>query len=246
MNNRTVIIDAAGLNNRQLNQKIRRQISGQPANLKLINVNGQRYIAAGISQIFRIEIFGIPGNDLGAFMNGPEIYVHNNAQEAVGNTMSGGKIVIFGDAGDIVGYGMRGGKIYIAGDIGYRCGIHIKEYQNNIPLLIVGGKARDFFGEYLAGGVLILLGLNSSPPVAGNYLATGIHGGKIYLRKQLPKNLGPQARAKLLTPSEKTELAGYLKEYCQIFKLNPKDILGEKFYLVTPKSHRPYGHFYAY
>jgi glutamate synthase domain-containing protein 3 len=107
-----------------------------------------------------IEIFGTPGNDLGAFMNGPRIIVHGNAQDGCGNTMNEGEIIIHGHAGDIIGLSARGGKIFVREDVGYRAGIHMKEYQGKKPVLVIGGTAQDFLGEYMAGGVLILLGLD--------------------------------------------------------------------------------------
>ena len=56
-----------------------------------------------------------------------------------------------GNVGDACGYAMRGGKIYIKGDCGYRAGIHMKAYQQHFPVMVVGGKAGSFLGEYLAG-----------------------------------------------------------------------------------------------
>ena len=82
---------------------------------------------------------------------------------------------------------MRGGKVFIKGDVGYRVGIHMKAYEDLRPIMVCGGKARDFFGEYMAGGLLILLGMNSrlEGPLVGGYLGTGMHGGAIYLRGEV-------------------------------------------------------------
>ena len=51
-------------------------------------------------------------------------------------------------------------KTYLRDDVGYRAGIHMKEYGDKKPVLVIGGTAQDFFGEYMAGGIVILLGLN--------------------------------------------------------------------------------------
>ena len=59
---------------------------------------------------------------------------------------------------------MRGGRVHILKDVGYRVGIHMKSYNDNKPVLVAGGNAGDFFGEYMAGGVLILLGMFSDNP----------------------------------------------------------------------------------
>lgn len=54
---------------------------------------------------------------------------------------------------------MRGGKIYVRDHAGYRAGIHMKEYKKKVPIMIIGGCAGSFLGEYQAGGILIVLGL---------------------------------------------------------------------------------------
>ncbi len=108
-------IDAEGLVTRQLNEKIREAIADGNKQITLNNVTGQRYIAAGIQNLIDFNIHGIPGNDLGVFMDGPKIVVHGNCQDATGNTMNMGEIIIHGDVGDITGMSARGGKIFIKG-----------------------------------------------------------------------------------------------------------------------------------
>ena len=54
--------------------------------------------------------------------------------------------------------------------------------------MVCGGKARDFFGEYMAGGILVLLGMNTQfaeQPLVGGFCGTGMHGGVIYLRGEV-------------------------------------------------------------
>ena len=68
----------------------------------------------------------------------------------IGNTMNDGRVIVHGNSTDITGYSMRGGKIFIQGEVGYRVGIHMKAYKEKQPLIVIGGKAGDFFGEYMA------------------------------------------------------------------------------------------------
>ena len=128
---------------------------------------GQRFIAAGMKRR-KLEIHGIPGNALGAYLDGAEVEVFGNAQDAVGDTMNAGTIVIHGSIGDTAGYAMRGGEIYVEGDAGYRAGIHMKEYREHLPVLVIGGKAGSFLGEYQAGGLIIVLGLHTGGPIVSN------------------------------------------------------------------------------
>lgn len=136
-------IEASGLSFSQLNETIRH--AGKEC--RICACQGQRFIAAGMSSK-RLEIDGIPGNALGAYLGGGSITVNGNAQDAVGDTMSAGRIVIHGSAGDAAGYAMRGGEIFIRDNAGYRAGIHMKAYKQHKPVIVIGGRAGSFLGEY--------------------------------------------------------------------------------------------------
>ena len=246
-----LIIDAEGLHYRELNQIIRDRVKEGVTRFRLLNVNGQRYIGAGITKEVFIEIHGVAGQDLGIFMNGPTIEVFGNAQDCVGNTMEGKKIVVHGMAGDVCGYGMRGGKLHILRDVGYRVGIHMKTYEDMVPVIIVGGKAGDFFGEYMAGGILVLLNLwNDSGPMVGDYLGTGMHGGVIYIRGEVdPYIMGKEVGQVETTEEDYALLKGLLEDYCRdfsVYGLDLQEILKVPFTKLVPVSTRPYGKIYAY
>ncbi len=242
-------IDAKGMYYRDLNQKIRQAITSGEEQIDLMNVNGQYFIGDGVNRPVTITIYGVPGNDLGAFMNGATVIVRDNAQDNIGNTMNAGKVVVHGHAGDVLGYGMRGGRIHILKDVGYRVGIHMKSYETNKPVLIAGGKAGDFFGEYMAGGALVLLGMytdDPNKPKHGFRFATGMHGGVIYVRGGVDeKKLSPEVGVYDLTDDDREELDGYLKEYCKDLNLDLKEITQETFVKVLPKSNRPYENLYC-
>lgn len=241
-------IDAKGIHYKELNRMIRSAAEAGHDSVELLNVNGQRYIGGGLSNGVSIVIHGVPGNDLGAFMDGPTIKVDTNAQDGVGNTMNGGKIVIAQDAGDVLGLGMRGGKVFVRGDVGYRTGIHMKGYQDQIPVIIIGGCAEDFCGEYMAGGIMVLLGLQcDGRPLAGHHLGTGMHGGLIFLRGEIdPRKLGRGVEPQSAAEADMEVISGHLKEYCLEFGLDFRDIIESKFLKLSPQSHRPYAKLYTY
>jgi len=243
-----VEIDAKDIHYRNLNEQIHQAIRKGARDLLLQNVNGQRYIGDGVRGKIKIHIEGVPGNDLAAFMDGPIIIAHSNAQDAVANTMNTGKVVIHGDAGDVLGYGMRGGKLFIRGDVGYRVGIHMKSFKKHIPVIIIGGTARDFLGEYQAGGVIILLGLEKDgKPLAGNYIGTGMHGGVIYIRGEVdPFQLGKEVSISSVDGRDFETLKLYLREYCDDFDLPLEEIIDGQFIKLLPTHLRPYGKIYAY
>lgn len=244
-------IDAKDIYYKELNERIRHEIKNGTKDISLINVCGQRYIGDGITaKNVTIRIQGVPGEDMAAFMDGPKIIVENNAQDGVGNTMNDGKVVVRGLAGDVLGYGMRGGRLYVKGDCGYRVGIHMKGYMDKIPVMVIGGKAGNFFGEYMAGGVLVLLGMNSKhkdQPVLGDYCATGMHGGVIYIRGNVEEHkLGKEVKHFDLDEADKKTLKPILNDFCKEMEEQFDIFDFSKFSKIIPVSSRPYGRMYVY
>ncbi len=243
-------IDAQGMQYKELNQRINDAVALGATDIELTNVNGQRYIGDGLRQEVRITVNGVPGNDLGTFMNGPVITVNNNAQDAVGNTMNGGKIVIKGMAGDVCGYGMRGGKLFVLKDVGYRVGIHMKGYKTLNPIIVIGGNAGNFLAEYMAGGVIVLLrmfGRKAETDTTGDYLGAGMHGGTVYIRGGVDKKkLGKGVDVAELTQADKVLLNAIIKEYAVDLSVSTDGILAEKFQKLVPQSTRPYAKLYTY
>jgi len=251
MNNRlkTKIIDAKGLGYRELNKFVKDAANKGAKNIHLTNVNGQRYIGTGVNGTPKININGVPGNDLGAFMDGCSIDVSGNGEDGIGNTMNSGRIVINGNAGDILGYSMRGGEIFAKGNVGYRVGIHMKSYKSMYPVIIIGGHARDFLGEYMAGGLLIVLGLNreNKHSTVGTYCGTGMHGGKIFIRGNVESwQLGKEVRVYKPNKDDFNLIEKYLRVYCRLFSLDFNSIIKTSFTKLLPGSSRPYGKLYAY
>ncbi len=246
----TATIECQGIYYRQVNEAVRNCFSNGIKTVRLNNVNGQRYIGTGIKgKGLKIEVYGTPGQDLAMFMDGPTVEVFGNAQDGVGNTMNDGTVVVHGNAGDVLGYGMRGGRVFIKGDVGYRVGIHMKAYEGLRPIMICGGKARDFFGEYMAGGLLVLLGLESrlEGPLVGGYLGTGMHGGEIYLRGEVePWQVGKECGVFTATSEEMQALRPLLSEYCEAVGFDVETVMAEPFTKLVPISHRPYGKLYTY
>ncbi len=237
-----MIIDVREMDHRTINEKLR----GTGRNIQIQGCLGQRFIAAGMSDK-DITIQGVPGNALGAYLNGASITVKANAQDAVGDTMNEGRIVIFGNVGDAAGYAMRGGKIFVKGNAGYRAGIHMKEYREKAPVMVIGGTAGSFLGEYQAGGVIVVLGLGAgSRRIVGNFPCTGMHGGKMFLRGGCEDIAFPdQVTARPATGEDREKLEKYVREYCALFGLEARAALDSPFTVVTPDSKNPYKQMYV-
>jgi len=255
-NNNVIEIDALPngkpLDYKSLNEKIHEALARGKDKIILNNVCGQRFIGASLQGKIELTINGLPGNDLGIFMDGPTIVVNENCEDQAGNTMNDGIMIIHGDCGDVIGLSARGGKIYVKKDVGYRVGIHIKEYEHKHPILIIGGTAKDFLGEYMAGGLIVVLGLKilpdgkiieSNESICGSALGTGMHRGKIILRtnENLEGKLGVGAKIFEITEAETMEITPYIEDFCEIFHI-PKEIIDKKsFKVIKPISKRPFG-----
>jgi glutamate synthase domain-containing protein 3 len=244
------VIDCKGVYYRAVNSAVRAALEDGVSTVRLLNVNGQRYIGTGLSgEHVRIEVSGTPGQALAMFMDGPTIEVHGNAQDGVGNTMNSGTVIVHGGVGDVLGYGMRRGRIFVAGDVGYRAGIHMKANADQGPVIVCGGKARDFFGEYMAGGMLVLLGMLSRAdgPIVGSHLGAGMHGGEIFVRGAVPDwCCGPEVKVSAATEAQKACLRPALAEFCATFGVPFDEAITAPFTRVSPAGSRPYARLYTY
>ena len=236
------LIDATDLDYQTLNETLRTE--GDDCTVS--GCLGQRFIAAGMGKR-TIMIKGTPGNALGAYLNGAEIIVDGNTQDAVGDTMNAGKIIVHGNIGDAAGYAMRGGTILVRGNAGYRAGIHMKEYREKVPVMVIGGRTGSFLGEYQAGGVIVVLGLTESTrPIVSNFPCTGMHGGKLFLRSDCKNILLP--KQVIARPASHKDLDGiwtYLHTFCELFGGNCDELVQQPFTLITPNSSNPYKQLYV-
>lgn len=242
-------IDAAGVHYRELNERIRSALAAGARTVTVRGVAGHRYIGCAMGPQGRIVIEGTPGNDLAAFMDGAEIEVRGNVQDGVANTMNAGRIVVHGDAGDVLAHSMRGGTVLLRGGTGYRAGIHMKSYEERQPVVVIGGAGNDYLGEYMAGGLLIVLGLGRAEgqPVSGIYTGTGMHGGKILLGDDIDAGrLGREVGKSDLDESDWAELRRWVQQYVGAFGGRVEEIVGRRFVKLTPVSRRPYGQIYVY
>lgn len=240
-------LDARGLAYRALNEQLDAAVTAGATAVRLVNVHGQRYIGTNLQRRVRIDIEGVPGNDLGAFMDGPEIHVHGDAQDGCGNTMNSGLLAIHGSAGDIVGHSMRGGAVFVRDDVGYRVGIHMKAYEDVRPTVVIGGTAQHFLGEYMAGGVLLVLARRLPPGAThpARYVGTGMHGGVIYLRG-VPNQpfLGKEVGLAPITDADRALIGELVAQFNALFGLHVST--DDPYTKLIPQSKRPYGQIYAY
>ena len=225
--------------------EINDQIKAAGGTATLTEVLGERFIACGLKEGV-VTIEGTPGNALGAYLDGGKIVVHGNGQDAVGDTMNEGRIVIHGSVGDTLGYAMRGGKIFVRDNVCYRAGVHIKEYGDKKPVIVIGGKAGCFLGEYMAGGLIIVLNKDNVSDPIGDYTGVGMYGGKIVVRAEsLDTVLPEQIKCRRMEKDELAAFTPYIKEYSEAFGMDHSALTTGTFYLLQPDSGNPYKRLYT-
>ena len=159
--------------------------------------------------------------------------------------MNAGEIIVHGSIGDAAGYAMRGGRILIKGEAGYRAGIHMKAYEDKVPVMVIGGSAGSFLGEYQAGGIIIVLALKGGRPV-GNFPCTGMHGGKMLLRGDCGDIALPdQVTARPAGQEDIAEVSEHIRAFCETFGYDMDEIIEGPFTLITPDSKNPYKQMYV-
>lgn len=237
----TAIIDAFDVHYRQLNVQIRELVSAGVEKIVVNNVHGQRYIGIDLNKPVGIEIHGTPGNDLGAFMEGPEVTVFGDVQDTVGNMMNDGKIIVHGRTGDTTGLSACGGEMYIKESAGYRAGARMKALENKMPALIIGSTAQDFIGEYMTGGILVMLaiGLEENRHKA-NFIGMGMRGGTILYRGFIDEHqLSDEVGMDELNSEDINILVRLTKNFSNYFGHEPESILKDKFTKLYPKHPGP-------
>ena len=169
--------------------------------------------------------------------------------------MNSGKIIIHGNAWDVTGLAARDGSIFVKGHGGYRIGIHMKQYEHYRPELVYGGAVKEFFGEYMAGGVLVALGMEidedgntkdlPADRIVRGSLGSGIHGGAIYVRGDVPDHyLGVAASILPFEKEDRRTLEPIFEEFCGHFQVDINRIWEREFTKIAAASSRPYGGYY--
>ena len=133
--------------------------------IRIIGHSGQRTGSLG-TPYTRIEVMGPASDDIGWLNAGAEIIVHGSASNGAMN-------------------GAAQGKVFVGGSIGAR-GMTMTKRNPRFepPELWVLGAAGDYFGEFMAGGIAVICGVNASNPeqLLGYRPLVGMVGGKVFVR----------------------------------------------------------------
>ncbi|MDM8540165.1 hypothetical protein QUF90_03665 [Desulfococcaceae bacterium HSG9] len=158
---------------------------------------GQRFCGCGLSEKsdgVRIDVYDSSGDYLASGIDGLEMYVHDNAQDQLGQIMKRGKLVVYGDVGQTFMYGAKGGTVFVMGNAAGRPLINAV----GRPRVVINGVCLDYLAEsFMAGdpldggGFVILNGIefnengqavSQATPYPGSNLFSLASGGAIYMR----------------------------------------------------------------
>jgi NADPH-dependent glutamate synthase beta subunit-like oxidoreductase/glutamate synthase domain-containing protein 3/NAD-dependent dihydropyrimidine dehydrogenase PreA subunit len=181
--------DGERIESRVLEEKLQEAVSSGERNLKILAFGqhgiGGRLWKAGDEKV-HVRVEGPPGQRLGSmgFAN-TTIEVHGPASDDTGWLNAGAEIVVHGNAGNGTCNAMAQGIVRVAGNIGAR-GMTMTKANPRFapPELWVLGSVGDYFGEFMAGGIAVVCGVD--PQNADNVLGyrpfVGMVRGKAFFR----------------------------------------------------------------
>ncbi len=182
-------LDGERIESRVLEEKVQEAVASGECNLKILAFGqhgiGGRLWQAGDDKV-HVRVEGPPGQRLGSmgFAN-TTIEVHGPASDDTGWLNAGAEIIIHGHAGNGTANAMAQGIVRVAGNIGAR-GMTMTKSNPRFapPELWVLGSVGDYFGEFMAGGIAVVCGVD--PQDRNNVLGyrpfVGMVGGKAFFR----------------------------------------------------------------
>ncbi len=180
--------DAAEMNAREINRKIRALMAEGAGSIRMENPGAKHSVAVGILNRLKLEIAGSLGYFGCGLSDGPVITVTGRVGWSCAENMMSGVVVVEKNAGSTFGAAIRGGDLVCRGDVGGRTGICMKG-----GTVIVGGRAGAFSAFMMQRGRMVILG------DAGINLGDSMYDGTIYVGGKIA-SLGVDA-----VPADMTE-----------------------------------------
>ncbi|MFZ7125132.1 MAG: FAD-dependent oxidoreductase [Desulfobacterales bacterium] len=179
----------ARIESRILDERIQDAVANGQRNLEVRafgqhNIGGRLWKAG--SEKVHIRVSGPPGQRLGSFgFPNTVIDVMGPVSDDTGWLNAGAEITVHGNAGNGTCNGMAQGKVRVAGNVGARSMTMTKRNPRfEPPELWILGSAGDYFGEFMAGGIAVVCGVD--PQDARNVLGyrpfVGMVGGRCFFR----------------------------------------------------------------
>jgi len=187
----------------------------------VVNANGQHGIGGRLwkagSEPVHVVINGTAGQRIGSHgFENTTIEVEGSISDDVGWLNAGATIIVHGDATNGACNGMAQGKVMVAGNIGARGMTMTKQNPKySSPELWVLGGVGDSFAEFMAGGTVVICGLDEryDGNILGDRPCVGMVGGRIFFRGQHKGFSEADARQCEISDAEWAWLEAGLKDY---------------------------------
>jgi glutamate synthase domain-containing protein 3 len=167
---RTAEIDAEPVDQRQVNQEIRRLMSEGYGTITVINPGAKHSLGVCILSRLNLHFEGSLGYFGCGLLDGPNVTISGRVGWSCAENMMAGQVIIEKNAGSTFGAAIRGGDLVCKGDVGSRTGIDQKG-----GTIIVGGRTGAFSGFMMQRGRMVVLG------DAGKNLGDSMYDGTIYV-----------------------------------------------------------------
>ena len=167
---RKAAFDAAKLDARAINRKIRELMADGVGTIRMKNPGAKHSVAVGILSRLRLTVAGSLGYFGCGLIDGPVVHVEGRVGWSCAENMMSGVVEVAKNAGSTFGAAIRGGDLVCRGDVGARAGICMKG-----GTILVGGRAGAFSGFMMQRGRMIVLG------DAGANLGDTMYDGMIFV-----------------------------------------------------------------
>jgi len=168
--NRHAEIDAADMDARAVNIRIRELMADGVGAITVTNPGAKHSLGVGILNRLKLAFAGSLGYFGCGLNDGPNVTVSGRVGWSFAENMMAGTAVVEKNAGSTFGAAMRGGDLVCRGDAGGRTGIDMKG-----GTIIIGGRSGAFSGFMMQRGRLVVLG------DAGKNLGDSMYDGVIYV-----------------------------------------------------------------
>jgi glutamate synthase domain-containing protein 3 len=168
--NKRAEFDAAGLDARAINLKIRELMESGHGTIVVHNPGAKHGLGVGILNRLQLYFEGSLGYFGCGLIDGPNVRIKGRVGWSCAENMMAGTVVIEKNAGSTFGAAIRGGDLVCLGDVGARTGIDQKG-----GTIIVGGRTGAFTGFMMQRGRMVICG------DAGMNLGDSMYDGTIYV-----------------------------------------------------------------
>jgi glutamate synthase domain-containing protein 3 len=227
-----VRIDLAGMNSREVNQKLKGLIKTE-TEVEIDNPHSIHNFATALIGEGQITVNGSTGFYTGGFLEGPTLVVTGNTGWYTGDNMTSGEIIVEMNTGSNAAPSMVGGTMVIKGNSGSRAGWGMKGGN-----LIVCGNAGRWAGKMTLGGRIVILGS------VGEGIGESMYNGVIHvLDPAAEEKLGGNVKLIAIEEHEKSKLESLFNKYgiehgVDDFKSIVPKVYGRHEYVLFKPTHK--------